>query len=189
MIDLLSLGHITSHFGHRSSPGGVGSTDHKGVDIVLKSKKIPAVLSGKVVENEFNSARGWYITVQDANGYKQRYQHMASKSPLSVGSAVTEGQNIGTMGSTGASTGAHLHFEVLTPQGQNINPESWLKGATGKPDYHGGVSASNSGGVLGSLRQTAANIAQNIVVTLFCILLILGMFLFFVRAMDMHILH
>lgn len=138
MIDLIGLDNnkkVNSSFGYRppSATNGKGSTNHQGIDLTLSTDNIPSVQAGKVVENGWNNARGWYIKVQHSDGYTTLYQHMASKSPLSVGSSVTEGQTIGTQGSTGASTGKHLHFGVIDSSGNYVNPESYLSGAVGKP--------------------------------------------------------
>lgn len=131
MIDLLNLGTITSKFGNRTSPTSGASTNHKGIDIVLSNYNIPAVVGGEVVENNYNSSMGNYVTIKDNNGFLHTYMHMYGRSSYRVGSKVSEGQTIGKMGSTGISTGDHLHYQVQNADGDYINPENYLEGATG----------------------------------------------------------
>lgn len=142
MIDLLNMGTLTSHFGNRDAPTAGASTNHKGIDIVLSDKSIPAVTGGEVIASGYNSSAGNYITIKDSNGYNHTYMHMANKSSLSVGSTVKEGDTIGTMGSTGVSTGAHLHYQVSDSSGNFLDPEKYLSGATGT--VTGGYSDSGS---------------------------------------------
>ena len=124
MIDLLSLtttGTVNSPFGLRKKPKAGASTRHNGIDITLKDPNIPAVLGGTVVNNAYNKYRGNYITIRQLDGTTATYQHLAKPSPLEVGTSVKEGQIIGLQGSTGISTGNHLHFEVSTAGGY-LNP-------------------------------------------------------------------
>ena len=103
---------ITSPFGLRSSPGGIGSTDHKGIDIgVPAGTKILAAGDGTVTISAYNLVMGNYVEIDHGNGIKTRYEHM-QKRLCSVGDVVSSGDVIGKVGSTGVSTGAHLHFEV-----------------------------------------------------------------------------
>lgn len=146
MYDLIGSwdrdGKVNSGFGPRpaSATGGVGSTDHKGIDLSSNNPNIPSVQAGTIIENQWNNARGWYVTVQHPDGYTTRYQHLATQSPLSVGSKVTEGQTIGTQGSTGNSTGPHLHFEVKSPSGLYVDPVDYLSGSlTGDTDLTSSV--------------------------------------------------
>ena len=133
MFDLLSWDKdkkVNSGYGYRSkaSTGGVGSTNHKGIDLSSYNDNIPAVVSGKVVANAYNKGRGYYITILGNDGYSSTYQHLATASPLSVGSMVKEGDTIGTQGATGASKGKHLHYEVKSPSGFYVNPIDYLAG-------------------------------------------------------------
>lgn len=171
MYDLIGSwdkdGKVNSGFGPRpaSATGGVGSTDHKGIDLSSNNPNIPSVQAGTVIENKWNNARGWYVTVQHPDGYTTRYQHLASQSPLPVGTKVTEGQTLGTQGSTGNSTGPHLHFEVKSPSGLYVDPVEYLSGGMSSgssttsssvlTDAHGrpvsnaqGSGSSGSGGIL-----------------------------------------
>lgn len=116
---------ITSLMGTRESPGGVGSTDHGGTDIAAAAgTPILAVENGTV--NLAGGYGGYGNAVQishgvlsDGNNYETLYGHMSSIA-VSSGQTVTKGQVIGYEGSTGWSTGAHLHFEVHQ-NGNKIN--------------------------------------------------------------------
>ena len=101
---------------------------HKGIDIANKSGgAILAADSGRVVMAGWldNAGYGNRVMVDHGNGYKTLYAHL-SKIGVKVGQSVKRGDVLGTMGSTGRSTGTHLHFEVRTARG-NINPFSVLK--------------------------------------------------------------
>lgn len=118
--------YVSSHFGGRNSPGGIGSTNHKGVDLAAASgTPIYAILDGTVETAQFNSARGYYVKLDHGGGIATISQHMTSYA-VSSGQSVRKGQLIGYVGSTGNSTGAHLHFEFHV-NGVPKNPESYLK--------------------------------------------------------------
>lgn len=104
--------YITSPFGYRASPGGIGSTNHKGVDIAApKGTPIRAAASGAVTISSYNSTSGHYVEVDHGNGLRTRYAHM-SKRLCNAGILVDAGDILGLVGSTGVSTGNHLHFEL-----------------------------------------------------------------------------
>ena len=117
---------ITSPFGSRSSPGGVGSTNHKGVDIggVGYGSTVSAAKAGTVIVSQYSSSYGNYVVVAHGSGNTTLYAHMSSRS-VSEGQAVSQGQALGVTGSTGHSTGPHLHFEI-TENGSRINPLKYL---------------------------------------------------------------
>ena len=103
---------ITSPFGRRSSPGGIGSTDHKGVDVAApKGTPVRAAGSGVVTISAYNSTSGHYIEVDHGNGLCTRYAHL-SKRICQEGDRVNAWDILGLVGSTGVSTGNHLHFEL-----------------------------------------------------------------------------
>lgn len=113
---------ISSPQGNRVSPGnGIGSSNHKGVDIcnVSYSSKIYATKSGKVLIASMpysdpdggSSGYGNYVVIDHGGGMSTLYAHM-SIVKVSVGQYVTQGDVIGVTGNTGASTGPHLHYEV-----------------------------------------------------------------------------
>ena len=117
---------ISSPFGKRTSPGGIGSTNHKGVDIsgVGYSATVVAAKAGTVIVSEYSSSYGNYVVIAHGSGNTTLYAHMSSRS-VSAGQAVTQGQALGVTGSTGHSTGPHLHFEI-TEGGVRINPLTYL---------------------------------------------------------------
>lgn len=121
---------ITSTFGGRSSPGGIGSTDHKGVDIggVGYTTEIKAAKAGTVIVSQLSSSYGNYVVVSHGSGNTTLYAHMSSRK-VSVGQKVDQGDVLGITGSTGNSTGPHLHFEI-TENGVRINPLNYLTGYT-----------------------------------------------------------
>lgn len=104
--------YISSEFGGRQSPGGIGSTNHKGRDYAAASgTPIYAAASGTVTTVSFtNSARGYYVIINHGD-ISTLYQH-CSDIYVSEGQYVNAGDNIAAVGNTGNSTGPHLHFEV-----------------------------------------------------------------------------
>lgn len=105
-------GIITSGFGGRSSPGGVGSTYHEGLDIsVPEGTPIRAAQGGTVISASYNGGYGNYTCIDHGSGLSTCYGHQ-SQLGVTSGQSVDQGQIIGYSGNTGASTGPHLHFEV-----------------------------------------------------------------------------
>ena len=103
--------HITSYFGYRSTT--VGSTNHKGIDIWAPAgTPIYAVLDGVVVMNGYSSSAGYYVIIYHGDGLYTHYYHQCQASSVAVNTSVSQGQVIGYVGSTGASTGNHLHFAI-----------------------------------------------------------------------------
>ena len=115
---------ITSPFGKRSSPGGIGSTNHKGVDIggVGYTTQVLASKAGTVIVSQYSNSYGNYVVIDHGGGVATLYAHM-SKMAVSKGQKVSQGDIIGYVGSTGYSTGPHLHFEIIK-NGQYTNPIS-----------------------------------------------------------------
>ena len=117
--------YISSEFGGRNSPGGIGSTNHKGRDYAAASgTPIYAAASGTVTTVAYNSARGNYVIINHGDGLSTLYQH-CSAIYVSAGQSVSAGKNIAAVGSTGISTGAHLHFEVHV-NGTPVDPRLYL---------------------------------------------------------------
>ena len=117
--------YISSEFGGRTSPGGIGSTNHKGRDYAAGSgSPIYASASGTVTTVSYNGARGNYVVINHGNGLSTLYQH-CSAIYVSAGQSVSAGQNIAAVGTTGASTGPHLHFEVWV-NGTPVDPRLYL---------------------------------------------------------------
>lgn len=117
---------VTSEFGPRESPGGVGSTDHQGIDFgVAEGTDIPASAAGTVELAGWNGGYGNCVILDHGNGLKTLYAHMQSTPAVSLGAHVGKRQTLGQIGSTGDSTGPHLHFEVHV-NGIAVNPRSKL---------------------------------------------------------------
>lgn len=108
-----ATGHITSRFGSRFHPILGYTIYHHGLDIAGKSwSPILASADGVVVRAQITPGYGKLIEVHHtASGYKTRYAHLNDMT-VSVGDVVKRGEQIGSMGSTGRSTGTHLHYEV-----------------------------------------------------------------------------
>lgn len=114
-------GTITSRFGYRISPISGRRLFHEGVDIAGKSSsEIFASLSGKVSKEGYSPVFGFYIVVEHENSYTTLYGHLL-ESKVKVGDTVNAGQFIAYMGSTGMSTGSHVHFEIRK-NGAPLNP-------------------------------------------------------------------
>lgn len=112
---------ITSFYGPRNTGIPGASTDHKGIDIgAVTGTHILAVDGGTVTISSYRADYGNYVEVDHGNGVKTRYGHM-SKRLVAVGEAVAQGDIIGLVGSTGVSSGPHLHFEVWY-NGVRFNP-------------------------------------------------------------------
>lgn len=115
---------LTSTFGNRTHPiTGVAGTMHNGIDIaagVNGSASITAADSGKVVKaSDTGDGYGNCVIIQHSDNYYTLYGHMAPGSlKVNVGDEVTAGQQIGVMGTTGNSTGNHLHFEITKIEGE-----------------------------------------------------------------------
>ena len=130
---------ISSPQGNRVSPGnGIGSSNHKGVDIcnVSYSSKIYATKSGKVLIASMpysdpdggSSGYGNYVVIDHGGGMSTLYAHMNSRA-VKEGDVVKQGQTIGYVGTTGRSTGYHLHFEVRK-NGTRVDPVDYFPSMT-----------------------------------------------------------
>ena len=118
-------GYISSPFGGRADPFDGHEAVHKGVDIAGKQgSEVLAVATGVVTRAGPASGYGNLVEINHGNGYYTRYGHNEDVL-VAVGETVTRGQPIALMGSTGRSTGPHVHFEVLR-NGQQVNPLSFI---------------------------------------------------------------
>ena len=127
---------INSEFGHRHSPGGIGSRNHKGIDIAAPTgTPIYASMGGTVIASNYSSSYGNLVYIDHGNGVVTRYAHMNTQSPFSVGQRVEQGQQIGAVGSTGNSTGPHLHFEIRV-NGTAVDPMRYLADVDAASDEH-----------------------------------------------------
>lgn len=127
--------YITSAWGTRKHPITGILRLHAGIDFG-GSFPVLAAAAGKVVENRWHWSFGWYVVIEHAPGLRTQYMHGAAQSKLKVGTRVAEGQHVYTAGTTGTSTGNHLHFGVLVlVRGAwvNVNPAPYLEAPPFKP--------------------------------------------------------
>lgn len=106
--------YISSGFGPRNSPTSGKYENHKGIDIPgPTSLEVCSVLDGRIITCKYSGTAGNYVAVDHGNGLVTKYMHMSSiRSGLEVGMSVKAGEKLGNVGSTGNSTGNHLHFQV-----------------------------------------------------------------------------
>lgn len=129
---------ISDGFGPRVSPCSGCSSQHEGVDFAPGSgTPVRAIATGVVVEtnNPGWTALGIHVAIQhviDGQTVTSVYGHMqAGSMPLNVGDIVFVGESIGRVGSTGASTGAHLHFEIRVGGTVPVDPSAWMHSRLG----------------------------------------------------------
>jgi murein DD-endopeptidase MepM/ murein hydrolase activator NlpD len=114
-------GTITSPFGWRSNPFGGSPEFHQGLDIAAPTgTTVTAAAGGTVIMAQWYGGYGNYILIDHGGGYSTGYGHL-SAIYVAQGQSVTRGQAIGAVGSTGQSTGPHLHFEVRI-NGKPVDP-------------------------------------------------------------------
>lgn len=116
---------ITSEFGPRAQPVPGASTNHKGIDIgASHGSAIVAAAGGRVTTSAYSGSAGNYIVISHGNGLSTVYMH-CSALYVSAGDVVSAGQSIAAVGSTGFSTGPHLHFGVIK-NGAYVNPHNYV---------------------------------------------------------------
>ena len=121
----VTQGWISSYFGHRADPFTGRKAFHRGVDFAGPAgAQVVAVASGVVTYTKERFGYGKTVEINHGNGYVTRYAHN-QKVLVGIGETVKKGQPIALIGSTGRSTGPHLHFEVLK-QGRAVDPMSFV---------------------------------------------------------------
>ena len=121
----VTRGFISSYFGERADPFDGREAFHKGVDFAgALGSNVVAVAAGVVTWAGERSGFGKLIEINHGDGYVTRYAHNESML-VSVGQTVTRGEPIALMGSSGRSTGPHVHFEVLR-NGRQVDPLSYI---------------------------------------------------------------
>ncbi len=119
-------GWISSHFGYRADPFTGRNAYHRGIDFAGPAgSQVVAVAAGVVTYSKERFGYGRTVEINHGNGYVTRYAHN-QKALVQVGDTVQKGQPIALMGSTGRSTGPHLHFEVLK-QGRAVDPMTFVR--------------------------------------------------------------
>ena len=177
MINLIELDtdkSVNSAFGWRNSPTEGASTSHKGIDITLSDYNIPSVLGGTVSYVGYSNSGGNMIFVKQNDGTTAKYMHMAAPSTLKVGDVVSEGTILGTQGSTGISTGDHVHFQV-EKDGVPIDPETYFSSSVVVEEKE------SNGGIISDI---LGKIVTAIVILL---LAVLAVYLF-MKAFDIQII-
>ena len=133
-------GNVTSGFGYRNTTGRIPK-NHTGIDIGAKQgSSIKAPIGGVVTKNipaSKSHGFGNVVAVKDKNNAEHYFGHMENTSNKKVGSTIKPGDSLGRVGSTGNSTGPHLHYEVRQ-NGQAVNPDKYL-------NNYGGPDNTNSG--------------------------------------------
>ena len=118
-------GFISSYFGERSDPFDGREAFHKGVDFAgAMGEKVVAVAAGVVTWAGERSGYGKLVEINHGDGYVTRYAHN-ERTLVGVGQTVKRGEPLALMGSSGHSTGPHVHFEVLR-NGRNVDPLSFI---------------------------------------------------------------
>jgi murein DD-endopeptidase MepM/ murein hydrolase activator NlpD len=122
----VTQGWISSYFGHRTDPFTGRNAHHKGIDFAGPAgSEVVAVASGVVTYAKDRFGYGKTVEINHGNGYVTRYAHN-QRALVQPGETVQKGQAIALMGSTGRSTGPHLHFEVLR-NGRAVDPMSFVR--------------------------------------------------------------
>jgi murein DD-endopeptidase MepM/ murein hydrolase activator NlpD len=136
-------GFISSYFGERQDPFTGHEAFHRGVDFAgVAGSEVVSVAAGVVTWAGARSGYGSLIEINHGNGYVTRYGHN-QRVLVKVGDTVTRGQAVALMGSTGRSTGPHVHFEVLK-NGRQVNPATFL-GSSGNVNSIVKVGSANIG--------------------------------------------
>ena len=119
--------YVSSYFGWRDDPLGRGYQHHSGLDIAAGGgNAVLAVCDGVVTTAKWHYSYGNYVVIYHGDGTSSLYAHMQNNSiTVKVGDKVKRGQQIGKVGTTGDSTGNHLHFSVLV-NGAYLNPDDYL---------------------------------------------------------------
>ncbi len=122
-------GQVSSGYGWRADPLRGHQRFHGGIDLAAKyGTAVPSAAAGTVVTAQEQGGYGLTVVVRHPTGVESRYAHLAALD-VKAGDSVAQGQHIGRVGSTGRSTGPHLHFEV-TQAGRRMDPEQFVRNLT-----------------------------------------------------------
>jgi flagellar protein FlgJ len=128
-ISLEMAGRVSSTYGWRSDPFRGQAKFHGGIDLAAGyGTQVPAAAAGTVVTAEDRGGYGLTVVIRHQDGFESRYAHLSSLE-VKAGDRVAQGQQVGRVGSTGRSTGPHLHFEV-THAGRRVDPERFVRNLT-----------------------------------------------------------
>lgn len=129
-----SYRYVSSSYGWRIHPVYGYKKFHHGVDLATPCQMnkdgttdspVYASRAGVVVVSGWNDSAGWYVKIDHLDGFSTAYMHLCCKPFVAVGDVVAAGQVIGCIGSTGVSTGDHLHFSVYF-DGESVNPMEYI---------------------------------------------------------------
>lgn len=146
---------ITSNFGYRTDPiTGKSNKSHNGLDIGASCGiNVIATRAGKVIEATESSSCGFYVKIDHGDGTASRYCHMLSDLQVKKGQSVEQGTIIGHVGSTGNSTGCHLHFEVWK-NNSRVNPLDYISTSNPRPKSQISVASVNGSNAMQSVCLT-----------------------------------
>ncbi|WP_143109238.1 M23 family metallopeptidase [Dyella sp. OK004] len=123
----VDLAHITSQFGHRTDPFKQKRAFHAGIDFgAPRGTPVRAVADGVVVTSTTQRSYGKVVVIKHEHGYRTLYAHNSTLL-VKAGQVIHAGDTIARVGSTGRSTGSHLHFEVHR-SGERVDPSPYLVG-------------------------------------------------------------
>lgn len=119
-------GYFSSSYGYRIHPvTHERGSFHNGLDIA-GGGPIRAARAGRVVAASYSGTYGNRVIIDHGDGYRSLYAHMQTGLSVSVGQSVSQGQQLGIMGTTGRSTGVHLHF-IIYKNGRTVNPAHYIR--------------------------------------------------------------
>ena len=116
---------VSSPFGWRTHPVHGDRRFHAGVDLAVGHTPIYATRAGVVTTAAYSSSAGYYVVIDHTDGFTSTYMHMCKFPSVKAGDFVTAGQVIGCVGTTGTSTGLHLHFGISF-NGAPVNPMQYI---------------------------------------------------------------
>jgi hypothetical protein len=144
--------HISSFYGPRKSPGGIGTRIHKGIDIPLPlGAPLVSPQSGTVRVAQYLGGWGNHVEIQHAFGQISTASHMRAIE-VRVGQVVSEGQVIGHVGMTGNTTGPHVHSEIKV-NGTYTDPLPWYQARVSPTQQTGGGTVQPGGGTPGNNQE------------------------------------
>ena len=121
----VARGWVSSSFGNRVDPFTGGRAWHAGIDFsARRGTEVLAAAGGVVIYADYRADYGHTIEINHGDGYVTRYAHQ-HELKVAVGDVVKRGQVIGTVGSSGRASGAHLHFEVMK-NGRQVDPRRYI---------------------------------------------------------------
>ena len=142
-INPVEVMKFSSGYGYRSAPTRGASRNHKGIDIPGPvGTPIYATADGMIGRAQWVSGYGKYVEIEHGNAVQTRYGHLSAMNVV-PGQRIRKGDVLGYMGSTGRSTGSHLHYEVRIA-GEAINPVAFLSPLTADTANSNRLLAANS---------------------------------------------